>query len=915
MAISYVGGTTAVSVGNTDVSADLTALTGGSDSAPIDGDLVIFAYNIADADNVDLNPVMVTAGYTEVADLFGNGTQDANLATFYKYMGAVPDTTAVGEGSLGGTDTAIEATVMVFRGVRNAADGGPFRVASTTATGTTVGDPDPPSISGRVVGDWAVIVGACAHTANVDGTFTGPTNYTTDFLTVGNQDTTDGIIGMGYRTDPASPEDPGLITTATAATGWCAVTMLLAEAPIAAALDQAGFRGRNDDGNETTATWKVAENTDWSQVVDTNLRVRFVVDETAGGDPAGIIFQLQYNLNGAGWNDVNATSSVVRSSASPNLADSAATTRQLASGAGTFVAGGFDEGNGESGPWDIGVGGLTEVEYCVQIRSADVTNADTIDLRLWKDTGSAVLDAYSQVPTITVLDATLDQAHFRGRNDDGNQTGATWKAAEDTNWSQAVDANFRVRFTLDETAGVAVISQNYQLQYNLNGAGWNNVDAASSVVRSSASPHVADATVTTNQLTAPAGTFEGGEFDEGNGIAGTGAIGAGNFTEFEYCVQILSADVVDADTIQLRLLAATSGALDAYTQTPTVTVSEAAGPTGSAATIIPAIEQTATGAVAVAGAAASSVPITQAATGAVSVQGMAASTIAPTQAATGAVDVQGVAASQVAVVTQAATGTVVTPSSAGSAASIVPTVTQAATGAVAVRGAAASSVSIQQAATGTNAVRGAAASSVPISQAATGAVAVRGPIASVIPAVTQSATGSVVAPGGISGVGASVIPAVTQSADADVAVRGTAASTIAPTQAATGKVAARGAAASSIPAVTQNASGAVRVAGSAASVIAPVTQQATGTVPASITGTAASVVAVAQAALGSVLVRGNGTTIILMPFSIMTGKAGVPFEGPAFGRVEQDGRSASSVTPEPQPTGGKVSPVETGSVS
>jgi hypothetical protein len=338
-----------------------------------------------------------------------------------------------------------------------------------------------------------------------------------------------------------------------------------------------------------------------------------------------------------------------------------------------------------------------------------------------------------------------------------------------------------------------------------------------------------------------------------------------------------------------------------------------------------------------AGSAASVIPaITQAATGVVAVRGAAASVVAPAQAATGTVDVRGAAASQIAAVTQAATGTVVTPGVNGSAASVIPAVEQAATGAVAVRGAAASqipttqqaatgqaavrgaaasTVAVTQSATGAVAVRGAAASSVPISQAATGAVAVRGPIASVIPAVTQSATGSVVAPGGISGVGASVIPAVTQSADADVAVRGAAASTIAPTQAATGKVATQGAAASSIPAVTQSASGAVRVAGSAASVIAPVTQQATGTVPASITGTAASVVAVAQAALGSVLVRANGTTVILMPFSIMTGKAGVPFEGPAFGRVEQDGRSTSSVTPEPQPTGGKVSPVETGSVS
>jgi hypothetical protein len=235
MAISYVGGATGVSVGNTDVSVSLTALTGGSDSAPVDGDLVIFAYNIADADNADLVPACNTAGFTSVADLFGNGTQDANLGVFYKFMTATPDTTVVGEGILGGTDTAIQGAAMAFRGVKPVASGGPFDVASTTATGTTVGDPDPPSIDTTgAAGIWTVIVGACAHIAGTGGTFTGPTNYTTDFITVGNDDTADGIIGMGYNPAPADPENPGLMTTAFAATGWCAVTMALSEASAAA---------------------------------------------------------------------------------------------------------------------------------------------------------------------------------------------------------------------------------------------------------------------------------------------------------------------------------------------------------------------------------------------------------------------------------------------------------------------------------------------------------------------------------------------------------------------------------------------------------------------------------------------------------------------------------------------------------
>jgi len=222
MAITYVGGATGVSVGNTDVSVSLTALTGGSDSAPTAGDLIIFAYNVADADNVDLDQVCNTAGFAEIADLFGNGTNDANLGVYWQIH--TSDTAVVGEGSAGGTDTAIQGVVMVFRGVDT---GTPFDVTGTTATGTTGGTPAPPAINWSTAGTWTVIVGANAHTANVNGTFTAPTNYTTDFLTVGNQDTADGIIGMGYRTNPADPEAPGTMTSSATATGWCAMTMAL----------------------------------------------------------------------------------------------------------------------------------------------------------------------------------------------------------------------------------------------------------------------------------------------------------------------------------------------------------------------------------------------------------------------------------------------------------------------------------------------------------------------------------------------------------------------------------------------------------------------------------------------------------------------------------------------------------------
>jgi len=168
---------------------------------------------------------------------------------------------------------------------------------------------------------------------------------------------------------------------------------------------------------------------------------------------------------------------------------------------------------------------------------------------------------------------------FRGRNDNGDQATATWKALQNTNWTQAVDENFRVRLEAQETAGCAKSNfTNIQLQYRLNGGTWTDVTASSNVVRSSASPNEADAAALTDQLTVGTGTFEGDAcFDEVNGVCGSTAtdVLASGHIEAEYCVQILSADVTNNDVVELRITVGGT-AFAAYDATPSITVSESA---------------------------------------------------------------------------------------------------------------------------------------------------------------------------------------------------------------------------------------------------------------------------------------------------------------------------------------------------
>lgn len=61
-------------------------------------------------------------------------------------------------------------------------------------------------------------------------------------------------------------------------------------------IDQDGFRFRNDDGSETTATWAAAQNGTMTAGTMVNRRLRFLLQATA--DPAASQFRLEYRKSG-----------------------------------------------------------------------------------------------------------------------------------------------------------------------------------------------------------------------------------------------------------------------------------------------------------------------------------------------------------------------------------------------------------------------------------------------------------------------------------------------------------------------------------------------------------------------------------------------------------------------------------------
>lgn len=237
MAIDYVGGITGNAINAGSITLSLSALTGGLASSPSANDLIIVAYGVGDDDFTQPTLAMTTAGYTEVTSSTlsadGGTAGDGNLAVFYKFH--VADTNAVTTAAGTGTDSSTAAALMVFRGVKLVADGGPFDTTATTATGTSGGDPNPPSINhSGAAGVWTVIACSLGNTGAL--TLTAPTGYTTDALNAVGNDSFDASVGLAYNAAPSDPEDPGVFTDSGAGAAWCAVTMALAPIPPSSSL-------------------------------------------------------------------------------------------------------------------------------------------------------------------------------------------------------------------------------------------------------------------------------------------------------------------------------------------------------------------------------------------------------------------------------------------------------------------------------------------------------------------------------------------------------------------------------------------------------------------------------------------------------------------------------------------------------
>lgn len=227
MALSLRGSAT----GHGESAAAVTVnLPGGTTT----DDVVIVGWSVESTS--DLNLSLTTSGYTELADLYADDTDDTNLGVYRKIMGGTPDSTVVGPNVGNGSKAMV---VHVWTGADTTT---PEDATTTTATGIDTQYPDPASITTAT--DNAVVV-VVAGNPSQDDTVTAPSGYTNSIAVAS---TTGGADCSAYMASKAvasaGAENPGAwgaMGGADATWCWAAATVAIRPAAAAAAPDFGWF--------------------------------------------------------------------------------------------------------------------------------------------------------------------------------------------------------------------------------------------------------------------------------------------------------------------------------------------------------------------------------------------------------------------------------------------------------------------------------------------------------------------------------------------------------------------------------------------------------------------------------------------------------------------------------------------------
>ncbi|MFA7718138.1 MAG: myxococcus cysteine-rich repeat containing protein, partial [Candidatus Absconditabacterales bacterium] len=242
--------------------------------------------------------------------------------------------------------------------------------------------------------------------------------------------------------------------------------------------DQLHFRWRSDDdaGLNADEDWLAVEDTAIADVVQGDTyRIRMEVANT-GGTPeaAARTYKIQYGQKSTtcaaigSWTDVD-TSNAFEMSDSANFSNGDATTAVLTNSESyTFTAGkGQDTGNTTASIGPINPSAYTEIEYSIT-PTTSASASTSYCFRLYDTTAGAVLDTYTQYPSLTIGASNTSQLHFRWRDDTtALNTDGGWLAVEDAAITDAKRTEeYRIRFEVANTGDAQeTAARTYRLEY------------------------------------------------------------------------------------------------------------------------------------------------------------------------------------------------------------------------------------------------------------------------------------------------------------------------------------------------------------------------------------------------------------------------------------------------------------------
>ena len=230
--------------------------------------------------------------------------------------------------------------------------------------------------------------------------------------------------------------------------------------------------------------------------------------------------------------------------------------------------------SGQDGKWDFSLydnAAPGATAYCFRMVPVNSSNNSTV--------------TYTQYPQITTVASqpAINQLHYRWRNDDGSESGASYSAAEDTSLTSDVFVGDRkrLRILLSNTGSGSASNYTYKLEHaSTTCTLWLPVPTTSTLVGEhwvmDASSNVSDGAVTTDSsgLTNPAGSFVVGQVKTTGNQTTAHTLAGGNteFTEMEYSVKS-TANSVAGVTYCFRTTNAGSTTNFTYTVQPQVVIS------------------------------------------------------------------------------------------------------------------------------------------------------------------------------------------------------------------------------------------------------------------------------------------------------------------------------------------------------